>query len=145
MLPKFTQKYKAVEPFVLGADKDITTQKQALEVISKNLYYMYVLSGLFLILFVISLYLAYTDGGYPNPTGLVIGGSFLSLSLIIKKYMSKVASYALLILSILIMLYVIYLYILSQSFSLQFLFATILVASSLRIKKAIEVYKAIEV
>ena len=140
MLPKLNKKYNLVEPFVLETDKDITTQKQALEVISKNLYYMYVLAGLFLILFVISLYLSYTDGGYPNPTGLIIGGLVLFLSFVIKKYMSKVASYALLILNILIMV----VYTLSQTLGLTFLFATILIASSLRIKKAIEAYKALE-
>jgi len=140
MLHKITKTYKLVEPFVHGTDKDIKTQKQVLEVINKNLYYMYVVAGLFLTLFVFSLYLAVTDGGYPNPTGLIIGGLFLSLSFLVKKYMSQIASYALLTLSILLMVYVIYLNTISQSLGLKFLFAAILVASSLRIKKAIIVY-----
>lgn len=146
MLNKITKNYRPVEPFVVGEQIDIKTKKQALEVINKNLYYIYVLSGLFLFIFSFALYNAYINNVYPNPSGLIIGGMFLSVSFFIKKYISRIASIILIILtSLVILLFILYSITHSIAQGLIFFFALIFIASSLRIRKAIFIYHKLDI
>ena len=138
---KMNKTRKSVEPFAIGVDRYIKNKKEAIEVINKNLYYMYVASGLFFILFIVALYRAYISSGYPNPMALIIGGIYFSLIYFIRKYKSIVSSYILLTLNLILLAYILYLYTKTQSLGIEFLFTAILVTSSLRIIEAIKIYK----